>query len=146
MSRYSSRVADMFQTEEVLVQVLEPRIDSEIESLGGSDAEEGDECMFVPQRIVIDEIGQTNLENESEQVCEGPTTTADLKIPRELQQDFSEHTFRWQSMARPSISPATTENEFCPPSTNADEMTSLMYFQRFWKPDLTERIAQQTNL
>ena len=112
LSRYSSRVAGMFQTEEVLVQVLEPRIDSEIESLGGSDAEEGDECMFVPQRIVIDEIGQTNLENKSEQVGEGPATTADLEIPRELQQNFSEHTFCWQSMARPPISPAATENVF----------------------------------
>ena len=48
-------------------------------------------------------------------------------------------------MARPSISPATTENVFSPPPTNADEMTSLMYFQKFWKLDLTEHIAQQTN-
>ena len=49
-------------------------------------------------------------------------------------------------MSRPSISFATTEYVFCPPSTNADEMTSLMYFQKFWKPDLTEHITQQTNL
>ena len=145
LSRCSSRVTDIFQTE-VLVQVLEPGIDFEIKSLGGSDAEEGDECMFVSRRIVIDEIGQSNLENESEQVCEGPAATADLEIPKELQQDFSEHTFRWQSIAGPSISPATTETVFCLPSTNADEMTSLMYFQKFWKPNLTEHIAQQTNL
>ena len=86
----------MYQTKDAVVQVLQPGIDySEIESLGGSDAEKGDEYMFVLQRIVINEIGQTNLENESEQVCEGPATTADLEIQRELLQHFSEHSFRW---------------------------------------------------
>ena len=37
-------------------------------------------------------------------------------------------------------------NDFTLPPTEVDEMTPLNYFELFWKPDLNEHIADQTNL
>ena len=129
----------MYQPEEVLVQLLEPTIDSEIEDLDESDTEEYiDQSAIVPQRIV-DNDTPANFEKDLEQDAEGSTADGNS--------DFSHHIFRWRSMATPMVStPGSPENDFSLPPSNVDEMTPLAYFQKFWKPELNEHIAHQTNL
>ena len=62
------------------------------------------------------------------------------------QLNFSDHVFRWRSMAAPQSASDVERCEFGLPSANADEMTPLNYFEMFWKSSLNEHIAQQTNL
>ena len=62
--------------------------------------------------------------------------------------EYSDHVFRWRSMKAPILVDDCdgNRNDFTLPPTEVDEMTPLNYFELFWKPDLNEHIADQTNL
>ena len=56
------------------------------------------------------------------------------------------HTFRWSSRKPPVFDSTFTGGDFSLPPENFDELTPLWYFQQFWDDDMTNHLADQTNL
>ncbi|XP_004211012.1 piggyBac transposable element-derived protein 3 [Hydra vulgaris] len=59
---------------------------------------------------------------------------------------YVSHKYRWRSSQQLINNIEFCGKGFCLPQCNADTLTPLNYFQMFWKNELNEFIAEQTNL
>ncbi|MCP4481884.1 MAG: hypothetical protein GY817_03580 [bacterium] len=56
------------------------------------------------------------------------------------------HTFRWRNRKPPAVDSTFTGEDFSLPPENFQELTPLWYFKLFWDDDMTNQLAEQTNL
>ena len=140
-----------YNTDQAILYLLEPDIESELEDLDDSDEEL--EPNAAPPRIeeksteaAEEEIEDDFDRNDQSGVPEVDTPEDESPSFDNTQLSFFDHVFRWRSMAAPQSSSDVERSEFGLPPANADEMTPLNYFEMFWKSSVNKHIAQQTNL
>ena len=134
----------LYSIDEAMLHVLEPSIESEMEDLDDSDQEF--EPVVVPQRIEDTELVEKLQQDDIDQSALPPTNGSEEQNTSSSFSDFSDHVFRWRSMTAPLDSGSNIEQNFSLPPIDFDEITPLNYFEMFWKPDLNNHIAHQTNL
>ena len=141
----------LYNTDEAIFYLLEPDIESELEDLDDSDEEL--EPNVAPSRIEEKptHAAEEKIEDDfdrNDQSCVPEVDTPEDESPSSdnAQLSFSDHVFRWRSMAAPQSASDVERSEFGLPPANADEMTPLNYFEMFWKSSLYEYICQQTNV
>ena len=126
--------------DQALDYILEPGSDSELSELSDSESEE--EPTLQPPRIQDDEIEDTNA-NTNDPSGESENEESMSHLPDETNE--RNHVFRWRSSKPSSGDYLFKGKSLTVPYRDYDE-TSLTYFKMFWNDELSELIAEKTNI
>ena len=148
-----------YNTEQAVDFVLTPGSDSEMSELEESEDENDEEVVSLrePIRQTVDDY-----DSEEEALIEYAKRSKRMEINDDDENDENEnedaepsknqgeqkpdHKYRWRKSEPPEVDTTFKGEDYSLPPDNVDELTPLDYFEMFWKPELNELLAEQTNL
>ena len=141
-----------FNLQEAVEIILTPGDDSEFSDLDESEIEDCVEYSDVPERK-DDDGDEVGFETEQEEATASTTggdgqDISDNEGEETDKEDLSRwqnHVYRWRKTIPPHTNLSFKGEQFTLPE-HIDEKTPLQYFECFWKADLNNLIAEQSNL
>ena len=140
-----------FNLQEAVEIILTPGDDSELPDIDESEIEDSVEYSDVPERK-DDDGNDVRFETEQEEGTASTTggagqDTSDDEVEETDKEDLSRwqnHVYRWQKTIPPHTILSFKGEQFTLVE-HIDEKIPLLYFEYFWKADLNNLIAEQSN-
>ena len=146
-----------YTTSEAIEYILSPGSDSELSDL---EIDSDDDNDFTVEKNVVDtesesEPGTTDTENSEEKLGTTkeepnngtiPSSDASTSKDKRFSSNKNEPEFRWRSKEPPIINYTFHVDKFSPAPGTFDEMLPIDFLKIFWIDNITNMIAEQTNL